>query len=46
MSSLCLDATGHIKDPVLLIQTSRALCNGGRFPPSNSFIHQKSSSPD
>ena len=31
-------ATGHIKDPVPLIEKSRALCSGGRFPPS--FIHQ------
>ena len=26
-------ATGHIKDPVPLIEKSRALCPGGRFPP-------------
>ena len=30
-------ATGHIKDPVPLIEKSRASCPGGRFPPS--FIH-------
>ena len=30
--------TGHIKDPVPLIEKSRALCPSGRFPPS--FIHQ------
>ena len=34
-------ATGHIKDPRSLVERSRALCPGGRFPPS--FIHQKSS---
>ena len=26
--------TGHIKDPVPLIEKSRASCTGGRFPPS------------
>ena len=34
-------ATGHIKDPVpelCNMEKSRALCSGGRFPPS--FIHQ------
>ena len=31
-------ATGHIKDPMPLIETSRALCPDGRFPPS--IIHQ------
>ena len=31
-------ATGHIKDPVPLIEKSRASCPGGRFPPG--FIHQ------
>ena len=31
-------ATGHIKDPVPLIEKSRASCPSGRFPPS--FIHQ------
>ena len=31
-------ATGYIKDPVPLIVKDRALCPGGRFPPS--FIHQ------
>ena len=30
--------TGHIKDSVPLNEKSRALCPGGRFPPS--FIHQ------
>ena len=37
MSSLVY-ATGHIKDPVPLIEKSRGLSPGGRFPPS--FIHQ------
>ena len=31
-------ATGHINDPVSLIEMSRASYPGGRFPPS--FIHQ------
>ena len=31
-------ATGHITDPVPLIEKRRASCPGGRFPPS--FIHQ------
>ena len=31
-------ATGHIKDPVPLIEKRRGLSSGGRFPPS--FIHQ------
>ena len=31
-------ATGHIQDPVPLIEKSRASCSCGRFPPS--FIHQ------
>ena len=31
-------ATGHTKDPVQLIEKSRASCPGGRFPPS--FIRQ------
>ena len=31
-------ATGHIQDPVPLIEKSRGLSPGGRFPPS--FIHQ------
>ena len=35
-SRVCV--TGHIKDPVSLIEKSRLLCPGGRFPPS--FIHQ------
>ena len=29
-------AAGHIKDPVPLIEKSRALRPGGRFPPSFS----------
>ena len=37
MSSL-IYATGHIRDPVPLIEKRRGLCPGGRFPPS--FIHQ------
>ena len=37
MSSLVC-ATGHIKDPVPLIEKRRGLSPGGRFPPS--FIHQ------
>ena len=37
MSSLVY-ATGHIKDPVPLIEKSRASCPGGGVPPS--FIHQ------
>ena len=35
-SSSCV--TVHIKQPVAHDETSRALCPGGRFPPS--FIHQ------
>ena len=35
---LCMEATGHIKDPVPLIEKRRGLSPGGRFPPS--FIHQ------
>ena len=31
-------ATGHIQDPVPLIEKRRGLSPGGRFPPS--FIHQ------
>ena len=31
-------ATGHIKDPVPLIEKRGGLSPGGRFPPS--FIHQ------
>ena len=31
-------ATGHRTDPGPLIEKSRALCPGGRFPPT--FIHQ------
>ena len=31
-------ATGHVKDPVPLIEKSRASYPGGRFPPS--FIYQ------
>ena len=34
----CVHATGHIKDPVPLIEKGRGLSPGGRFPPS--FIHQ------
>ena len=37
MSSLVY-VTGHIKDPVPLIDKRRGLSPGGRFPPS--FIHQ------
>ena len=37
MSSLVY-VTGHIKDPVPLIEKSRGLSPGGQFPPS--FIHQ------
>ena len=37
MSSLVY-ATGHIKDPVPLIEKRRGLSPGGRFPPS--FVHQ------
>ena len=37
MSSLVY-ATGHIKDPVPLIEKRRGLSPGGRFPPS--FMHQ------
>ena len=37
MSSLVY-ATGHIKDPVGVIEKRRGLSPGGRFPPS--FIHQ------
>ena len=37
MSSLVY-ATGHIKDPVPLIEKRRGLSPGGRFPPS--VIHQ------
>ena len=37
MSSLVY-ATGHIKDPVPLVEKRRGLSPGGRFPPS--FIHQ------
>ena len=29
--------TEHIKDPVPLVEKSRALCPGGRFP---NFIHK------
>ena len=36
--SSCVCVSGHIKDPVLLIEKSRALSPGGRFPPR--FIHQ------
>ena len=37
MSSLVY-ATGHIKDPVPLIEKRRGLSPGGRFP--HRFIHQ------
>ena len=37
----CVCATGHIKDPVPLLEKSRASSPGGRFSPS--FIYQKSS---
>ena len=33
-----VSATGHIKDPVPLIEKSRASCPGDWFPPS--LIHQ------
>ena len=33
-----VSVTGHIKDPVPLIENSKASCPDGRFPPS--FIHQ------
>ena len=36
-SRVCAD--GHIKDPVQLVEKSKASCPGGRFP--SSFIHQK-----
>ena len=29
-----VSVTGHIKDPVPLVEKSRASCPGGRFPPS------------
>ena len=32
-----VSATGHLKDPVPLIEKSRASCPSGRFP---LFIHQ------
>ena len=35
-SRVCV--TGHIKDPVPLIEKRRGFSPGGRFPPS--FIHQ------
>ena len=35
-SRVCV--TKYIKDPVLLIEKSRASCSSGRFPPN--FIHQ------
>ena len=35
-SRVCV--TGHIKDPMPLIEKIRGLSPGGRFPPS--FIHQ------
>ena len=36
--SIRVCTTGHIKDPVPLIQKSRASCPGGRVP--SSLIHQ------
>ena len=36
--STCVCVTGHVKDPVPLIEKSRAPCPSGRFPPS--FIRQ------
>ena len=36
--SSCVCATGHIKDPVPLLEKSRASCPNGRF--ASSFIHQ------
>ena len=36
--SSCVCVTGHIKDPLPLIEKRRGLSPGGRFPPS--FIHQ------
>ena len=36
--SIRVSATGHIKDPMPLIEKNRASCPSGRFPPS--FIHQ------
>ena len=38
--SSCVCVTGHIKDPLPLIEKSRALCPGGGVPPS--FIHHSS----
>ena len=38
MAQLVARSTGHIKDPVPLIEKGRGLSPGGRFPPS--FIHQ------
>ena len=38
LSVFLVCATRHIKDPVPLIEKSRAVCPGGRFPPS--YIHQ------
>ena len=35
--SICVCATGHIKDPVPLTEKRKGLSLGGRFPP---FIHQ------
>ena len=36
--SSCVCRTGHIKDPVSLIEKSKTTFPGGRFPPG--FIHQ------
>ena len=38
MSSRVYATSGHIQDPVPLIDKRRGLSPGGRFPPS--FIHQ------
>ena len=42
MSSLVY-ATGHIKDPVQLIEKRRGLSPGGRFPPSFIYHHRTES---
>ena len=38
-TSSCVYATGHVKDPVPLIEKSRVSCPGVRFPPI-SFIKE------
>ena len=38
LCNMCVYATGHIKDPVPLIEKRRGLSPSGQFPPS--FIHQ------